>query len=336
MCFLLLLILDGGRDVECRRHRERRRKDYTLFVFGDSFVDAGNLAKSSGPVSRASRGWYYPYGSSDSSHANQATGRLSDGLVQSDYLAQMLGMDESPPVFSSLPTRAEVETGVNFAVPFSGVMNGRQEEELSLREQISQFGEFVDRGSVDDDQLENSVALLSVSNGHDYSHASDTTSQLDAYIEDVTDGIVEGVKRLQGMGVSKVVVNSMPPLGCSPWRARQSVGYAQCDDVGNTVATTHNTLLRRKLDGLQDVLVLDLYSTFDTLARSMSGSTPCCDTSEHKAYCGQVDGNGRAQYTVCANPDKSFYWDNENPTQAGWEAVMDRLQANIQNFLAAA
>jgi hypothetical protein len=97
--------------------------------------------------------------------------------------------------------------------------------------------------------------------------------QLDAYIEDVTDGIVEGVKRLQGMGVSKVVVNSMPPLGCSPWRARQSVGYAQCDDVGNTVATTHNTLLRRKLDGLQDVLVLDLYSTFDTLARSMSGTT---------------------------------------------------------------
>ncbi|XP_066340662.1 GDSL esterase/lipase At5g03610-like [Miscanthus floridulus] len=335
VCFLLILTA-GSRHVECRRHRERRRKDYTLFVFGDSFVDAGNLPKSSGR-SRVSRGWYYPYGSSDSSHGNQATGRLSDGLVQSDFLAQMLGMDESPPVFSTLRTRAEVENGINFAVPFSGVMNGRQEEQLSLREQISQFGEFVDHGSVDDKQLENSVALLSVSNGHDYSHVSDTTSdrQLDAYIDDVTDGIVEGVKRLQEIGVSKVLVNSMPPLGCSPWRARQSVGYAQCDGAGNTLATTHNRLLRRKLDGLEDVHVLDLYNAFNSLARSMSGSTPCCDTSDHNAYCGQLDGNGRAQYTVCASPGDSFYWDNENPTQAGWEAVMDRLQANIQDFLAA-
>jgi len=96
--------------------------------------------------------------------------------------------------------------------------------------------------------------------------------QLDAYIDDVTDGIVEGVKRLQEIGVSKVLVNSMPPLGCSPWRARQSVGYAQCDGAGNTLATTHNRLLRRKLDGLEDVHVLDLYNAFNSLARSMSGT----------------------------------------------------------------
>jgi hypothetical protein len=103
--------------------------------------------------------------------------------------------------------------------------------------------------------------------------------QLDAYIDDVTDGIVEGVKRLQEIGVSKVLVNSMPPLGCSPWRARQSVGYAQCDGAGNTLATTHNSLLRRKLDGLEDVHVLDLYNAFHSLARSMSGTyTFVCST----------------------------------------------------------
>ena len=82
-CFLLLLLLNGAHHVEARRHRERRQ-DRTLFVFGDSFVDAGNLPRSA--KSRASRGWYYPYGSSDSAHRNRATGRLSDGLVQSDFL----------------------------------------------------------------------------------------------------------------------------------------------------------------------------------------------------------------------------------------------------------
>ena len=90
VCFLLILTA-GSLHVECRRHRERRRKDYTLFVFGDSFVDAGNLPKSSGR-SRVSRGWYYPYGSSDSSHGNQATGRLSDGLVQSDFLGKYINV----------------------------------------------------------------------------------------------------------------------------------------------------------------------------------------------------------------------------------------------------
>jgi hypothetical protein len=70
--------------VEARRHRERR-KEYMLLVFGDSFADAGNRLMRSAK-SRASRGWYYPYGSSDSAHRNRATGRLSDGLVQSDFL----------------------------------------------------------------------------------------------------------------------------------------------------------------------------------------------------------------------------------------------------------
>ena len=84
-CFLLLLLLNGAHHVEARRHRERR-KDYMLLVFGDSFADAGNRLMRSSAKSRASRGWYYPYGSSDSAHRNRATGRLSDGLVQSDFL----------------------------------------------------------------------------------------------------------------------------------------------------------------------------------------------------------------------------------------------------------
>jgi hypothetical protein len=84
-CFLLLLLLNGAHHVEARRHRERR-KDYMLLVFGDSFADAGNRLMRSSAKSRASRGWYYPYGSSDSAHCNRATGRLSDGLVQSDFL----------------------------------------------------------------------------------------------------------------------------------------------------------------------------------------------------------------------------------------------------------
>jgi len=81
---LFLLLAVGG--AECRRHRDhRRRHGQMLFAFGDSFVDAGNLAPTS-EKSAASRQWFYPYGSSDSAHHNNPSGRVSDGLVQSDFL----------------------------------------------------------------------------------------------------------------------------------------------------------------------------------------------------------------------------------------------------------
>ena len=55
-----------------------------LFVFGDSFADAGNLPK--GDLKWETRGWYEPSGMSDADHDNKPTGRSSDGLVQSDFL----------------------------------------------------------------------------------------------------------------------------------------------------------------------------------------------------------------------------------------------------------
>lgn len=39
-----------------------------------------------------------------------------------------------------------------------------------------------------------------------------------ALAEEVTDMIADGVKRLQELGVSKVLVNLMPLLGCQPYR----------------------------------------------------------------------------------------------------------------------
>jgi phospholipase/lecithinase/hemolysin len=242
----------------------------------------------------------------------------------------MLGNDESPPAYS--PNDVD-SSGVNFALPFSGALNGPQEE-LSLGGQVDQLRRLVNRRIIGDADLDESVALVSVSNGHDYSHTSDSTTpeQLNAYIRDVTDAIADAVKRLQDLGVSKVMVNTLPPVGCTPWRSRLS-SYARCDTRGNDIAATHNDLLRQKLGDLDDVLLLDLYAAFTSAARSRSGSTPCCDTSDPDAYCGQDDAAGRAQYSVCANPASHFYWDYLHPTQSGWSAVMDQLRGPIQDFL---
>jgi hypothetical protein len=57
---------------------------YQLFVFGDYFADTGNIQKSD--LKLETRAWYEPFGMSDAAHDNNPTGRMSDGMVQSDFL----------------------------------------------------------------------------------------------------------------------------------------------------------------------------------------------------------------------------------------------------------
>jgi len=62
--------------------------------------------------------------------------------------------------------------------------------------------------------------------------------------------------------------------------------------------------------------------------------TPCCESIDENGFCGQVDGEGNLQYTLCDRPYKYFYWDSTNPTQAGWKAIMKQLEGPIRVYLA--
>lgn len=60
---------------------------------------------------------------------------------------------------------------------------------------------------------------------------------------------------------------------------------------------------------------------------------PCCESLDEDGFCGQVDDDGNPQYTLCDKPDEHFYWDDTNPTQAGWKAVMEQLEGPIKEYL---
>ena len=155
--------------------------------------------------------------------------------------------------------------------------------------------------------------------------------QIRVLTEQVADEIAAAVRQLQDLGVSKVLVNLLPALGCMPWL---SVGtnYRNCDSHGNTLASMHNSALRNKLESSsQDVLLLDLYSIFSNRAQPNVG--PCCKNPDPNGYCGQEDSSGRAQFSICANPGRFFFWDYIHPMQAGWETVMEQLQGPIEDFL---
>ncbi|GJN35083.1 hypothetical protein PR202_gb23816 [Eleusine coracana subsp. coracana] len=123
--------------------------------------------------------------------------------------------------------------------------------------------------------------------------AEPTDPPIRALSNDVTDQIVYSVRRLQDLGVSKVLVNSVPPIGCQPW---QSVSSSSSSQFGHKFA-------------------------------------PCCANTDPNGYCGQDSYRGGHAYTLCFNLGQSFYWDYIHPTQAAWRAVMKQLQDPIQDFL---
>jgi len=85
-----------------------------------------------------------------------------------------------------------------------------------------------------------------------------------------TDEIAAAVKRLQDLGVGKVMVNLVPPMGCNPWQSVAN-NYSSCADHGNALASMHNSALREKLDRSKDVLLLDLFSIFNSLEMANLG-----------------------------------------------------------------
>ncbi|PAN14546.1 hypothetical protein PAHAL_2G418600 [Panicum hallii] len=304
-CFAFLLLNAAG--VESRRCRcDGDGDDYDsdkpsydkLFVFGDSFADAGNLPK--GDLKWETRGWYAKI---------------------------ILGQKEAPP-----PERlrrhdgVDLSSGVNFANSGSGVFPG-----WNLDKQIKKFKRLLRKRIIGKD-LSQSVALVSIASCADYADVPSDLPDMDPlYISNVTDGIVDGVRKLQDLGVGIVLVNLLPPLGCAPLNTRAD-NYARCEK--DKITGVHNKHLTQKLRDLMTTRSSCSTSTPSSKASSLPRpACPCCESIDENGFCGQVDGEGNLQYTLCDRPYTYFYWDTTNPTQAGWKAVMEQLEGPIREYL---
>ncbi|XP_066395120.1 GDSL esterase/lipase At5g03610-like [Miscanthus floridulus] len=338
---VLLLVAMNAAHVESRRSGMM----YQLYVFGDSYADTGNLPKSN--LSRESRQWYKPYGTSSPS------GRFSNRFVQSDFVASWLGHHEAPQTFRLRNRNDITRFGMNFAVAGSGVLEV-PEKVATLSKQVDNFEGLIKDRTFPPWRLRFSLALIAIS-GNDYARIANMSSSNDtlALIETVTTGIAKEVQRLQDLGMNRILVNNMHPLGCTPFRTRPN-SYTHCDDVANAVAATHNKLLAEKLGNYRgNVMLLDLNTAFsrvvhpnpnatgsddETLAKTFKNKLrPSCESFDPKGYCGQEDENGSPQYSVTDDLSKdmfsNFYWDDVHPTHTGWFVAMMQLEEEAKAFL---
>ena len=110
--------------------------------------------------------------------------------------------------------------GMNFAVGGAGVVAGTSEAP-KLGRQVDKFKRMVRHGIIDDD-LTDSVALIAFSGRRDYERFNDmTNTDVKAVVQEVTDKIADAVEQLMDLGVEKVVVTTLPPIGCTPGLSRR-------------------------------------------------------------------------------------------------------------------
>ncbi|KAL3642671.1 hypothetical protein CASFOL_013486 [Castilleja foliolosa] len=350
-CFLLLISGLGIHASSPRPHRHHHRhrekheindqafRPAKLFVFGDSYADTGNIRKSLG------NSWSPPYGTT---LPGKPAGRFSDGRVLTDYLARFLGL-KSPLAYELMKLGGKkLENGLNFAYGGSGVFNTLGTIVPNMTTQIGYFERLIDQSVYTKWDVQSSVALVVLA-GNDYGAyllRPDATPQgLQNYIPIVINQLALDLKRIQGLGATRIAVTSLQPLGCLP-RTTQESSFRQCNSTENSFVNYHNLLLQQAVAKLNNgtknasVFTLDLYSSFTTVLQQKGdyqGSLrfetplkPCCMGISSGYSCGSLDERGEKMYTVCSDPKSSFFWDSSHPSDAGWHAVYTTLKSSLE------
>ncbi|XP_031499325.1 GDSL esterase/lipase At5g03610-like [Nymphaea colorata] len=335
---LLVLLLGTKLEGHSHGHGHHQRDDgpsRMLFVFGDSYVDTGNIGKS------VANSWKDPYGIT---FPGKPTGRFSDGRVLTDFVASYLGIKSPIPYRVRQFAGNRKRFGMNFAFGGTGVFDTLVSLP-NMTTQIDLFQQLIDEGEYQEWELGSSMALVSVA-GNDYSAylaRNGTMQGLKGFVESVVNRTAANIQRIVQMGVRKVAVVALQPVGCLPTNTLRT-SYTACDDASNRYVGFHNAALRAAVDAINarlgrpsQVAILDLYGAF---LSALQGSKfkdplkPCCRGVSSASNCGSMDQQGNRLYQVCSSPWYTFFWDSVHPTQAGWSVVLPSLRPTLHQLLA--
>jgi phospholipase/lecithinase/hemolysin len=170
--------------------------------------------------------------------------------------------------------------GMTFAVGGAGVLQVPNKV-ATLGDQVDTFESLIADGTISKKRVKHSVALIAIS-GNDYAsigaerfdpniHAFVTNATIHDFIKNVTSEITANVQRLQEMGVTKVLVNNLPPIGCAPSQTVPN-NFDECDKGGNHYASVHNSDLKKLLRAMDGVQIVDLNAAFTNIINPAKGT----------------------------------------------------------------
>ncbi|KAF6171965.1 hypothetical protein GIB67_029383 [Kingdonia uniflora] len=340
LLLFLHLIFTGFEIVESSAHRHHHHHHHhhnaqsKFFVFGDSYADTGNNR-------RLASSWKMPYGIT---FPGKPAGRFSDGRVLTDYLASYVGVKSPVPYRWRKRGNKPTGCGMNFAFGGTGVFDTLTPEP-NMTTQIDFLQKLIRDGVYTKHDLSLSIALVSNA-GNDYgtyNHHNGTAQGFPAYITSVVNQLTLNLKRIHRLGVRKIAVTTLQPLGCLPQSTFIS-SYQSCNVSQNLLVSFHNLLLQQGVERLNNsskdsaFVLLDINSAFTAAFKGQHNLTfsnplkPCCVGISNQYSCGSVDETGVKKYVVCEDPKSAFFWDTVHPSQQGWLSVYSALQPSLNQL----
>ncbi|TMW86756.1 hypothetical protein EJD97_020916 [Solanum chilense] len=327
----------------------------SLFQFGDSIADAGNVIRIPGAVISA-QAWGLPYGET---FFHKPTGRFSDGRIIADYIATALNLPFLNPYMDK--SGVSFSQGANFAVAGATAMNnsfleargiGHVPFNVPLPSQLEWFKSHLQStyGSKYSTTLRNSLVVLGEFGGVDYWNAlagNKPEPEVRTYVPFIIDGIIRAIKEVIQLGSTRILVPGVFPFGClSGYLIRfpntNPNAYDQygCLKFYNDFATYHNIELKKALENLQcdfprvKIVYGDYYGGFRLVFRYASwlGFNPstlvsaCCGSGG-----GRYNGGGcsSASTNVCPNPSQYVNWDGLHLTDEAYHRISNVVINNM-------
>ncbi|KAI6677346.1 hypothetical protein NL676_038142 [Syzygium grande] len=350
--FLLLTITSFLCFSTGRVHGELILVRSSIYQFGDSTSDTGNLIRMVGPNDTGSQAARLPYGET----LGKPTGHFSNGRLIVDYFAMALGL---PLVNPYLGKNLSFEHGVNFAVAGSTVLNSSfyaarnvtvLASDVPLRLQLNWFrnhlnstcGSQIECGK----KLKRSLVIVGEMGSNDFLYSflyGKSILEVLTYVPPLVEETINVTRELIKLGASKVVVFGDFAIGCSPiyltnFKSNDSNAY---DDKGclkayNAFSQFRNTYVQVALAKLRQefpratILYGDYYNGYKYVLDRASylGFDPqsalkaCCGTGGAYSY-NFTQTCGSTGVPACPNPNKFISWDGVHLTQEAHRRITE-------------
>ncbi|KAH0463987.1 hypothetical protein IEQ34_006773 [Dendrobium chrysotoxum] len=324
----------------------------TIFSFGDSIADTGNLLISEHGNIQSARP---PYGQT---FFHRPTGRYSDGRLIIDFIAEALGFPFMRP-FQEGPGDGGFRRGVNFAVAGATALDVHFFRErgmdvlwtnISLQIQFGWFKELLPSLCSTDSDCRNLLAtslfLAGEIGGNDYVIAfgrGKSLSEIKSYVPIVNHAIGVLINDLIELGAKTLLVPGNFPIGCIPVfltlfeHSEDHDLSTGCIKWLNDFAQYQNKHLQLELDRLRalhplaTIIYADYYNPIMNIISNHNNNSngkvtldACCGGGGPYNFGNPVHcGDDRA--SVCDDPSLYISWDGVHLTEAAYRFIAEGL-----------
>ncbi|XP_051125201.1 GDSL esterase/lipase At1g31550-like [Andrographis paniculata] len=297
----------------------------SIVSFGDSLSDTGNdlfPGLHQGPCLAANP----PYGRT---YFHRPTGRLSDGRLVVDFIAQSIGLPLLKPYFSEAHQKAaqrrrSFSTGVNFAAAGSAVLPYEFYEKIGYQNPWATDGRKY---------LEKCLVVLGPLGGNDYNHLflqGMTLDKVQLVAPLVVTRIGSTIQELIKLGAATILVPGSLPDGCMPISLTIHEKSSTPNDYDpqngclrwmNQFCRHHNHLLQEELQRIRElhphvnIMYADYYNA--TMRMHLSPNQFGFGSQILRSCCGgggtyNYDPDkrcGTPQAKCCRDPAEYISWD---------------------------